>query len=832
MSAAFAAAAAAAAANANGRDGGDAERRISESGGNPADQGAKLGFPEIPPSSSSAGKLPFVQQPQQPPLGQQHHQLAAAHAKGLLGKGANGQPMPLSPPLTPLPPALPRFPTSMPMLPPGVAAAAAAASGASPSPFQQASNLQSLLLAAQYHPLLAARAGLQLPLPAAAAPAVPPNLEMMEHLQRLLQFKKQQAELQAAAMASELQQQQQQQQEQNEERIKEEESKLLLRKNFVSGEKGSIAAATPEKEIGFKGGFGKSSSPEDLKREEEMVDDEMKEEIRAAATGGGKMMVDERPESPPPPIREQPPQHPQNDLAQLLKQHLETSSKLALMKKILDAGQGAGGGDSQDPESILQLLRRQQEMASAAVAAAVNSRDKVSAPESGQSGTPSPAPPVAPLPPSGVGNCDVAASSSTPPDRPDSACSGDGDQDSQDGMVLMSSGSNNASGMMGMNNSGLSDSSMGGQNSSSNSFGGNGGALGGGSQHGSADERKVRVRTLISEDQLAILKAYYLANPRPKREELERIAAKIGHPFKVVKVWFQNSRARDRREGKPVSQQAAGAGVPVPNDCGNGSSAAQPSVAPNPVLNPAANLSLLSQMMNGPHAAAAAAAAGASPLLNGGVGTNIPNLFSPLNLFPGIMGAQQQQQQLNGFSGSPVPGSAASQALLNRDSKSPGSSIDSDSNGGPPAGGRKGGSGEQPLDLSAKGSSPSVSPVSSHADNLAQPPSPSPIIPNFSGVGGQLSAGRFSPSQLKFPGASPAAAFPFLPQGFPGASAASAASAASFSGLKGGLYSAFEEDVDVVSEEDGQFACNINKCDKTFSKRSSLARHKYEHSGN
>jgi len=71
---------------------------------------------------------------------------------------------------------------------------------------------------------------------------------------------------------------------------------------------------------------------------------------------------------------------------------------------------------------------------------------------------------------------------------------------------------------------------------------------------GSVDDRKVRVRTLISEEQLIVLKTHYQINPRPKREELEKIAAKIGHPFKVVKVWFQNSRARDRREGKHLPQ--------------------------------------------------------------------------------------------------------------------------------------------------------------------------------------------------------------------------------------------------------------------------------------
>ena len=84
----------------------------------------------------------------------------------------------------------------------------------------------------------------------------------------------------------------------------------------------------------------------------------------------------------------------------------------------------------------------------------------------------------------------------------------------------------------------------------------------------SGDERKVRVRTLISDEQLSILKTFYNHNPRPKREELERISSKIGHPFKVVKVWFQNSRARDRREGKPVVNQ------PGSNPLGTGPAAA------------------------------------------------------------------------------------------------------------------------------------------------------------------------------------------------------------------------------------------------------------------
>ncbi|XP_066248929.1 zinc finger E-box-binding homeobox protein zag-1 isoform X2 [Euwallacea similis] len=70
--------------------------------------------------------------------------------------------------------------------------------------------------------------------------------------------------------------------------------------------------------------------------------------------------------------------------------------------------------------------------------------------------------------------------------------------------------------------------------------------------HVNEDGRKVRVRSLISEEQLRVLKDKYKENPRPKREELDNIATSIGFPVRVVQVWFQNTRARDRREGRLV----------------------------------------------------------------------------------------------------------------------------------------------------------------------------------------------------------------------------------------------------------------------------------------
>ncbi|XP_065337286.1 zinc finger protein 1 isoform X3 [Cloeon dipterum] len=62
----------------------------------------------------------------------------------------------------------------------------------------------------------------------------------------------------------------------------------------------------------------------------------------------------------------------------------------------------------------------------------------------------------------------------------------------------------------------------------------------------SAKSRKVRVRSQIGEEQLVVLKAYYHKNPKPKKEELTAIAEQLGFTERVV----QNTRARDRREGR------------------------------------------------------------------------------------------------------------------------------------------------------------------------------------------------------------------------------------------------------------------------------------------
>lgn len=67
-------------------------------------------------------------------------------------------------------------------------------------------------------------------------------------------------------------------------------------------------------------------------------------------------------------------------------------------------------------------------------------------------------------------------------------------------------------------------------------------------------ERKVRVRTAISEEQQAILKDYYAINARPNREDFRSIAQRLMLDPRVVQVWFQNNRSRERKQNGTLCQ--------------------------------------------------------------------------------------------------------------------------------------------------------------------------------------------------------------------------------------------------------------------------------------
>ncbi|KAL4229586.1 Zinc finger E-box-binding homeobox 2 [Mactra antiquata] len=65
----------------------------------------------------------------------------------------------------------------------------------------------------------------------------------------------------------------------------------------------------------------------------------------------------------------------------------------------------------------------------------------------------------------------------------------------------------------------------------------------------SVDEKTMRIRTQFTEVQQNFLKSQYLKNPRPRRFELIKIGNMIGFSKRVVQVWFQNMRARERKYG-------------------------------------------------------------------------------------------------------------------------------------------------------------------------------------------------------------------------------------------------------------------------------------------
>lgn len=76
-----------------------------------------------------------------------------------------------------------------------------------------------------------------------------------------------------------------------------------------------------------------------------------------------------------------------------------------------------------------------------------------------------------------------------------------------------------------------------------------------------AGQEKKRARTFINTSQLSRLMHAYYNMPKPNLIERQRIATEIGLDMRVVQVWFQNRRAKDRRNVNkplhPMLQQAA-----------------------------------------------------------------------------------------------------------------------------------------------------------------------------------------------------------------------------------------------------------------------------------
>ena len=72
----------------------------------------------------------------------------------------------------------------------------------------------------------------------------------------------------------------------------------------------------------------------------------------------------------------------------------------------------------------------------------------------------------------------------------------------------------------------------------------------GSSVHGGHQPRRSRagrVRTVLTEKQLSLLKSCYNANPRPDALMKEQMVEMTGLSPRVIRVWFQNKRCKDKK---------------------------------------------------------------------------------------------------------------------------------------------------------------------------------------------------------------------------------------------------------------------------------------------
>uniref|UniRef100_A0AAF5PKQ1 Homeobox domain-containing protein n=2 Tax=Wuchereria bancrofti TaxID=6293 RepID=A0AAF5PKQ1_WUCBA len=85
------------------------------------------------------------------------------------------------------------------------------------------------------------------------------------------------------------------------------------------------------------------------------------------------------------------------------------------------------------------------------------------------------------------------------------------------------------------------------------------------------DSNTKRPRTTISAKSLETLKQAYQASSKPARHVREQLAADTGLDMRVVQVWFQNRRAKEKRLKKDAGRQWGTYGIPKSLDSGSAS---------------------------------------------------------------------------------------------------------------------------------------------------------------------------------------------------------------------------------------------------------------------
>lgn len=76
-----------------------------------------------------------------------------------------------------------------------------------------------------------------------------------------------------------------------------------------------------------------------------------------------------------------------------------------------------------------------------------------------------------------------------------------------------------------------------------------------GHKGGGSDGKPTRVRTVLNEKQLHTLRTCYAANPRPDALMKEQLVEMTGLSPRVIRVWFQNKRCKDKKKTIAMKQQ-------------------------------------------------------------------------------------------------------------------------------------------------------------------------------------------------------------------------------------------------------------------------------------
>ena len=63
----------------------------------------------------------------------------------------------------------------------------------------------------------------------------------------------------------------------------------------------------------------------------------------------------------------------------------------------------------------------------------------------------------------------------------------------------------------------------------------------------STEQKQPRIRTVLTEQQLQTLRSVYQTNPRPDALLKEQLCELTGLSPRVIRVWFQNRRCKDKK---------------------------------------------------------------------------------------------------------------------------------------------------------------------------------------------------------------------------------------------------------------------------------------------